>query len=288
MAEFPVAVITDEFSQDLERVCATAVELGVPELEIRTAWGKNVLAMADDEVRRVKETADRHGRRIVCVASPVYKCVLPDGGDIDERFQHDAFQASYAFDEQPGLLERALEIAARLEAPFVRVFSFWRTVEPERNLERILEILQGGGEVARRAGVTLGLENEPACHLATGREVSVAARRLDPSAFGIVWDPGNARACGERAFPDGFAHIPVERICHVHAKDLTFDPQSGALRWCNIGEGEVGWSAQLEALAQAGYSGSVSLETHWGGPGGDKYLGTSICARSLARLVAAA
>ena len=94
MAAFPIAVITDEFSQDFEQVCRTAVDLGVPELEIRTAWGKNILAMDDVEVRRLKQTADRHRRKIVCVASPVYKCVLPDGGAIDTRFHHDAFQAA--------------------------------------------------------------------------------------------------------------------------------------------------------------------------------------------------
>ena len=288
MAQFALGVITDEFSQDFERVCRTAVDLGIPQLEIRTAWGKNVLAMSDKEIGELKTVADRHGRAFVCVASPVYKCVLPEGGDVDERFQHDAFQASYGFDDQPALLDRALEIAERLEAPFVRVFSFWRTVHPERNFDRIVEILQRGGETARKAGRLLGIENEPACHLGTGEEVGLAARELDPEAYGVVWDPANACACGERAFPDGFSQVPTGRICHVHAKDLTIEPQDETLRWCNVGDGEVGWPAQLGALARSGYEGSVSLETHWGGPGGDKYAGSTMCIRSLARLVAAA
>lgn len=288
MAEFPVGVITDEFSQDFERVCATAVELGVPELEIRMAWGKNVLDMSDDEIRELKAIADRHRRRFIAVASPVYKCVLPDGGDIDGRFQHDAFQASFSFDDQPRLLARALAIAKRLEAPFVRVFSFWRTVDPERNRGRIVEILQQGGEAARGSGVLLGLENEAACHFATGSEVGPVAEELDPEAYGVVWDPANAVACGERAFPDGYADVPAARICHVHAKDLVVDPGSGEYEWCDIGQGQVGWRAQLAALVEAQYGGSVSLETHWPGPGGDKYAGSTICARSLMRLVAEA
>ena len=287
MADFPVGVITDEFSQDFQRVCATAVELGIPELEIRTAWGKNVIAMADDEIRSLKGIADRHGRRFISVASPVYKCVLPDGGTIDERFHHDAFQASFSFEDQARLLDRALEIAKRLEAPFVRVFSFWRTVEPESNFRRIVEILQGGGAVARKSGVLLGLENEHACHFGTGAEVSLAARNLDPDSFGIVWDPANAVVCGERAFPDGYRKIPANRICHVHAKDLRIS-SSGRLDWCDLGTGQIGWPDQITALVEDGYAGSLSLETHWGGPGGDKFTGSTICARSLSRLVAAA
>ncbi len=288
MADFPVGVITDEFSQDFERVCATLVELGIPELEIRTAWGKNVLDMSDGEIRELKTIADGHGRRFVSVASPVYKCVLPEGGDIDERFQHDAFQASFSFDDQPRLLSRALEIAERLEALFVRVFSFWRTVDPERNRSRIVEILQRGGEAAKGSGILLGLENEAACHFGTGAEVGPAAAELDAEAYGVVWDPANAVVCGERAFPDGYGHVPSDRICHVHAKDLVVDGASGRYEWCDIGQGQVGWPAQLAALVGAGYSGSVSLETHWGGPGGDKYAGSTICARSLTRLVAEA
>ena len=204
MAEFPVAVITDEFSQDFDRVCATAEQLGIPELEIRTAWDKNVLAMTDHEIGQLKTTADRRGLRFICVASPVYKCVLPEGGDIDARFHHDAFQAAYSFEDQPRILARALDIAARLEAPCVRVFSFWRTVDPERNLDRIVEILRRGGETARKSGILLGIENEHACHFATGAEVGRAARGLDPGAYGVVWDPANACWCHERAWPDGY------------------------------------------------------------------------------------
>ncbi len=288
MAEFPIAVITDEFSQDFARVCSTAVELGIGGLEIRTAWDKNVLAMTDNEIQSLKDLAARHGRQIVAIASPVYKCVLPDGGAVDERFRQDAFRAAYGFEQQPQILARALEIAQRLEAPIVRVFSFWRTVTPERNFDRIGDILAEGGEVAGRAGVLLGLENEPACHFATGAEVGQAASRLDPRQYGVVWDPGNAVVAGERAVPDGYRRVAAERICHVHVKDCTLDVTTGQPAWCDIGAGGVGWPEQLTALVADGYSGSVSLETHWTGPGGDKYLGTGICAQSLARLVARA
>ena len=288
MAGFPIAAITDEFSQDFERVCATAAELGIAGLEIRTAWGKNVLAMSNGEIDRLRQTADRHGRQFVAVASPVYKCVLPAGGEVEQRFRKDAFQAAYDFSDQARILSRALEIAHRLEAPVVRVFSFWRTVAPERNFQRIAEILAEGGECARQAGIRLGLENEPACHFATGGEVARAIRALDPAHYGVVWDPGNAFAAGEEAVPQGYRQVPAERICHVHVKDCTLDPSGGQPRWCDIGAGDVGWPEQLAALVSDSYAGAVSLETHWTGPGGDKYLGTTICAKSLAKLVARA
>ena len=55
-----------------------------------------------------------------------------------------------------------------------------------------------------------------------------------------------------------------------------------------VGAGKVDWEGQLVALKADRYAGGISLETHWGGPGGDKYQGSVICAKSLKRLVAAA
>jgi sugar phosphate isomerase/epimerase len=47
----------------------------------------------------------------------------------------------------------------------------------------------------------------------------------------------------------------------------------------------VNWKGQLRALARDGYSGTISLETHWPGPGGDKFQASVICGRNLRELV---
>ncbi len=288
MADFPVAVITDEFSQDFEQVCKTTTELEIPELEVRTLWDKNIIAFSDDELRQLKQIADRYGKRIISIASPVYKCTLPNGGTIDEQFEHDAFQTTYTFEDQPGLLDRAIEIAKQLEAPFIRIFSFWRTVEPEENFNRNIEVLQQASKAVEGTGIKLGLENEHACHFATGAEVARAAKKLDPELVGIVWDPANACVAGECAYPEGYRELSVDQICHVHAKDCVMDSKNNKPVWGDIGSGQIGWEDQLASLVSDGYKGSISLETHWGGPGGDKFAGSTICAKSLQRLVKAA
>ena len=58
--------------------------------------------------------------------------------------------------------------------------------------------------------------------------------------------------------------------------------------WGVIGEGSVGWAGQLSALVEDGYEGMVSVETHWGGPDGDKFKGSVMCAQALQKLIAAA
>jgi len=289
MADFPVAVITDEFTQDFAKICDTAVELDIPGLELRTAWDTNVVDMSDEQIGEIKRLADASGRKIVGLSSPVFKCTHPNSGAIDERFEQDAFHAAHSFDDQPRILARALEIANKLEAPIVRVFSFWRSVEPTSMTDVVVETLAGAIETSRAAGVKIGLENEHACNIATGAECAPILGRITESEFfGIVWDPANAYVSGETAFPDGYSQVSASRILHVHAKDGVMPDGGDRMDWGDVGAGRVNWEGQLSALKADGYTGGVSLETHWGGPGGDKFQGSVICAKSLKRLVAAA
>jgi sugar phosphate isomerase/epimerase len=98
----------------------------------------------------------------------------------------------------------------------------------------------------------------------------------------VVWDPANALVAGEIPFPEGYRRLPPARVGHVHAKDCRIE--NGCPVWQPLGEGSVDWKGQVAALEADGYGGWISLETHWGGPGGDKHEGSRICARNLRRL----
>lgn len=288
MADFPVAVITDEFTQDFERICKVTAEMEIPALEVRTMWDKNIVDLDDEQVEEVGRLAKAAGREIVSIASPVYKCTLPGGGDIDHRFEQDAFHAAHSYDDQQRILGRALEVAEKLGASIVRVFSFWRTVEPAKLHARIAEALEAAAEMAGPRGIKIGIENEHACNLATAAEVAPVLRQLDSPHLGLVWDPANGYVSGEEPFPRGYGLLPADRIIHVHAKDGHMSAGGERMLWGRLGEGDLDWKGQLAALVRDGYRGGVSLETHWGGPGGDKFEGSRLCALSLQRLVAEA
>lgn len=288
MARFSLAFITDEFCQDFERAVATAVELGYDAVEVRTVWDKNIVDLSPAQIARMKAIAGGAGIRILSIASPVFKCTHPEGGPIDHRFEQDAFHAAHTFADQPRILERSIEVARELGAGILRVFSFWRTMEPQRLFGRIVESLAGAIEKAGRQGILIGLENEHACNIATASEAAPVLRALNGPHFGLVWDPGNNYMAGENPFPYGYSLLPKERIVHVHAKDGVLNAARDRVLWGPFGEGEIDWKGQLEALARDGYRGAVSLETHWAGPGGRKEEGSRICAVRLKQMVEAA
>ena len=259
-------------------------EIGMTGAEIRMVFGKNIVDLTDDELEKAIAMVRSRGMEIISIASPLLKCVLPDAPEVDARFQQDMFAAKHTYADQPRLTARAFEIAARTGARIVRVFSYWRTVQPEACFPRIVEALRSLAEQAARHNLIIALENEYACNISTGAETARLLAALDHPNLKLVWDPANAMVSGEKAFPDGYRLLPAARIQHVHAKDCTLDGPK--FTWCALGEGVVGWRGQLDALVRDGYHGWISLETHWPGPGGDKHEASMICGRNLAKLVA--
>jgi L-ribulose-5-phosphate 3-epimerase len=158
-------------------------------------------------------------------------------------------------------------------------------VRPEACFERIARALEHLGRQAELDGRIIGLENEHACNIATGTETARLLQAVAHPNLKVVWDPANAYVSGETPYPDGYRRMPPERIAHVHAKDCRVDGNRPV--WCALGDGGIDWKGQIRALADDGYRGWISLETHWPGPGGDKHEASVICGRNLKRLVTA-
>src|SRR5205085_8706119 len=128
------------------------------------------LDLTEDELTRASDALAMRGFQTISIASPLLKCVLPGAPPIDSRFQHDIFASKHTFEDQPRLTEVAFGIAKKLGAKIVRVFSYWRTVEPEKCFDGVVKALSELAENAAREGLTIGLENEHACNIATATE----------------------------------------------------------------------------------------------------------------------
>ena len=282
---FPIAAITDEFSPDISAAVRSMSEIGMAAAELRMVFGKNIVDLTDAELDRAKDIVAERGMNIISIASPLLKCVLPDAPEIDARFQQDIFASKHTFADQPRLTDRAFEIAKRMGAHIVRVFSYWRTLKPEACFDRVIVALRTLAEKAAKHNLIIGLENEQACNIATGAETARVLAELDHPNLQVVWDPCNALVSGETPFPEGYQRLAPRRIVHVHAKDCfvrDHQPTFGPLGECGID-----WKGQIAALAADGYKGYISLETHWPGPGGDKHAASMICGRNLKALVTA-
>lgn len=284
--QIPIAAITDEYSPDLATALDAMVETGMTGAELRVLWGKNILDLSDDELKKTRDMLQERNLKVISIASPILKCVLPGSPDIDTRFQHDVFASKHTFDDQPRLAERAFAIAKFMGAPIVRVFSYWRTVQPEKCFDGIVKALDGLSTQAAADGITIGIENEHACNISTAADTAKVLAVLPHDNLKVVWDPANCLISGQDPFPEGYRQLPPSRIGHVHIKDCTVGADHKYV-FGPVGTRSVDWKGQIAALKADGYPGYISLETHWPGPGNNKFEASWICGWNLRGLVSA-
>jgi sugar phosphate isomerase/epimerase len=264
---FKISVLTDEISQDLAHACEVAArEFGLGWVELRVMHNKNVIGWDEHDIAEARSILERFSLQVSEIASPVFKTDWPGAPKSPFSPKKPEFGADFSYAQQDELIERAIELAKAFKTPYVRIFDFWRLDDQTPFRRAIDDRLRQAAERAGKNGVTFNLENEPACNTATGAE---AARLLDAvreTSLMLNWDPGNAAARGEKAYPDGYAKIPRSRIAHLHCKDVAA-LGNGKTEWAAMGAGMIDWGGQFRALRKDGYTGAISLETHWRGAG---------------------
>lgn len=241
------AIITDEISQDFELAVNMAADFGLDGIEVRTAWDVRIDRMSTDELRRVKEIASSRGLVVASLASPVFKCAIDDPAEVAEHFE---------------ILKRCMDAAHALDTHLVRAFTFWRVADPASRVPEICDRFAEATHAMAGSGLTLVIENEHTCNVATSDEIVGFLGRLGDPAVRALWDPCNAYWTGEAdAVGAGYERVRPF-IAHVHVKDALPGPDGGHAATV-LGEGEVGVLRQLESLRRDGYDGFVSLETHY-------------------------
>ncbi|MDQ3701453.1 MAG: sugar phosphate isomerase/epimerase [Chloroflexota bacterium] len=245
---FTRAVITDEISQDLELAAAMARRFGLNQLEMRTAWDVRIDNMTPEHLQRVKDIAQRFNLGIVSLATPFLKCDLGDEAQYLEHLE---------------ILRRSIAAAHTLGATIIRTFTFWKNGELAPHFDHIVQGYAEPARIAAGEGITLAVENEPACYVGTGHETADFLEAVGSPAVKAVWDPGNACWTGrEQAVPDGYQRIKPH-IVHVHLKDVKLHGADGQPEATVLGQGDVDVPGQLALLLADGYGGCASLETHY-------------------------
>jgi sugar phosphate isomerase/epimerase len=262
---FRVSVINDEISQDFGHVCeVVSRDFGLHWIELRGMWKKNIVNLDAKEVAEAKRILDKFQLKVTDIASPLFKTDWP-GAPKSKFSEKTSFGADFTFQQQDEVLDRAVAMAKAFSTDRVRCFDFWRLEDQAPHRAAMNDELRKAAEKLAKQGITLVLENEPACNTATGAEAAKVLAAVQTPSFMLNWDPGNAAASGEIPFPDGYKLLPKERIGHCHCKDAVRKGEK--YDWAPMGGGLIDWAGQFKALKSDGYHFAVSLETHWHGGG---------------------
>lgn len=241
MSKFIISGFADEISNDLSEQLAVLNELGIKYMEMRNVNGKGLVDHSIEEVKEIKKQLDAAGVKLSSVGSPIGKIKITD--DFEPHFEK---------------FKHTVEIAKLLEAPYIRMFSFFipEGEDADQYKDEVLRRWKCFEDYARGTGVVLLHENEKGIYGDIAERCKVVLDNVDFDVVKGIFDPANFVQCNSET-KAGFALLR-DKIVYMHIKD--------ARNSDNVvvpsGEGDGNVEYILTELANAGYEGFLSLEPH--------------------------
>jgi sugar phosphate isomerase/epimerase len=232
----------DEISPDPREQARVAAGLGLRYAEIRSAWHVNILDLSNDQLGELQRILGEHGLQVSSVGSPIGKI------HIDEDFESHLAR-----------MRHAAEVALRLEAPYVRIFSFWLRPgsDPMSHRDEVLRRMTALADVAERAGVILLHENEKEIYGDVPDRCLDIVESVGSQSLRLAWDPANFVQVGVRPWTEAY---PILRphLEYMQIKDARLS--DGAVVPSGQGDGEI--AQTMRSLHADGFDGFFSLEPH--------------------------
>ena len=240
MSKFIMSAFADEYADSLDEQLEALARHGIGYLELRHADKINVRDMTPENVERVEKALKANGIKLSALGSPIGKVKLTD--DIDAHLD---------------AAKRMFETAVRLEAPYVRMFSFYsESGFGEKEREQVFTNVEKLLDLADTYGLKLCHENEARIF---GESPERCLELLEH--FGgrlkAVFDMGNFVLDGYKPFPDAYDKL-FPYIEYFHIKDSLY---AGAIVPAGRGEATIA-EILREHMARTDKDFFVSLEPH--------------------------
>jgi sugar phosphate isomerase/epimerase len=234
----------DEISDDFSLQCKVAAGLGLRYVEVRSAWGINILDLDSGQLDAVRETLAANDLKVSSIGSPIGKIKIDDEFPPHlERMQH------------------AVEVAKTLEAPYIRLFSFFipEGTDPDSRRDEVLTRMSALADAAVDSDVILVHENEKDIYGDIPRRCLDIVTSVSSPKLQLAWDPANFVQVGVRPYTEGYAMLRPH-LAYVQIKDALLADASVVV--AGAGDGEV--RETVRALRADGFDGFFSLEPHLG------------------------
>jgi L-ribulose-5-phosphate 3-epimerase len=256
-----ISVITDEVGYTVAESLEFVRQYGLKFIELRghREKKKEYAFLSEPELKAEAVTFARQGLKVSFLNTSLLKFTWPGTERASRRQETGEARARrleserIRFDRRIEDLKKAISAAQILGTDKIRIFTGMRSMEPEKLVPQIVDVIGEMGSVAARERVQLLVENEAACNTATSAELAELMAQLPAKSVGINWDPQNELSHKLTPYPDGYNLLPKNRIGNVQIKGKGVMPDSRE---------RLDWKSIMGALAKDGYKGKFGLETH--------------------------
>jgi sugar phosphate isomerase/epimerase len=232
----------DEISRDLEEQLDVLASEEMSHIEVRKVNGKEIIDHSDEELAYVKDRLQARGFRVSSIGSPIGKYKIRD--DFSPHLQR---------------FQRALKVAEVLQAPNIRIFSFFIPdgENPAEHRDEVLNRMKQLCRLAEQAGITLLHENEKHIYGDTGERCRNILEACGSPRLRSAFDPANFVQCGVDPMKDAYPLLK-EHIGYIHIKDALKENKQVV----PAGDGDGGLRELIAELKRREYQGFLSVEPH--------------------------
>jgi sugar phosphate isomerase/epimerase len=242
MTMWTLSAFADEIDDDLEVQCRTLQRLAIGWIELRSAWGVNVSDFDAAMLADTRAVLDEYRIKVSSIGSPIGKIGVTE-----------------SFEPHLVRFENVLKVAAELEAPYVRVFSFFipEGEDADQHRTEVLTRMRALATLAESHEQVLLHENEKHIYGDIPRRCLDLVESVASPWLRLTWDSANFVQCGVRPFTDAYASLRPH-VEYVQIKDAYL--ATGEVVPAGNGDGQL--VQTLRALRDDGFDGYFSLEPH--------------------------
>ena len=237
-----LSAFADEVGEDLTEQLSILAENKVGNIELRGVWGKNVLELNVDEIKSIRLAADEAGIGFSAIGSPIGKFPL----DGDFQLELDA-------------LDKAIEYASMIDAPYIRIFSYYIPDgdTPETHRSQVHDWIAKLIERAEKSDTILAHENERGIYGDSPERCNDLLTTFTSPSFTGIFDFANFVVYGARPYETCWPLLK-EHITYFHIKDYRISDSTVT----PAGEGDGNVQKILSEAYRNGFDNFLTLEPH--------------------------
>jgi sugar phosphate isomerase/epimerase len=278
-----------DFEAVLDEVCAKE---NVKYIEIAYLWGKSILDLNEQEIKKLHETLDERGVKIASIQTQIMKVFHEDMKLAKVGSHHMNRDRPFNVSR----IDDAIRCAEEFGAKYIVTYSYFTLTMGKKNAEKYWDLMfqdyHALVEKCQAASKTMVLEcegdtlvNDTASYLRLFDHFNSPSLKANLDLANFVSHVGSFTR-------DDFEQLK-DHVAYFHVKDRIFRTgifTKGILKklfggkGAVFGTGVVPWREVLPWFAQAGFDGVLSVEPHVHSE--DKFADAAKCVKNLQALLA--
>jgi sugar phosphate isomerase/epimerase len=240
--QYKISVFADEISQNFETQLEVLSKFNIGYIEARCIEDVQLIEYSTESIKEFKKVIDYYGIKLSSLASPIGKIFIK--GDLKTHYEK---------------FKRSVEIAEMLEAPYVRLFSFYIDEDyvPGDFKEKVIEELNKYVEYVRNHNIVLLHENEKRIFGDSLERCLYIFENIKSDKLRAVFDPANFIQCNEKNTYEAYIKLKPY-IEYFHIKDALL--LEGEVVPAGYGDGKL--LPILRDACSDGFDGFLSIEPH--------------------------